>query len=375
MLDTPDDKDYDFVFTNGSFGIGVACSCARANPDSEILVLLHELEYVEAAKSGNFSHFFGDTEVDIPPNIHFELASNFKGKIRKLAFLAFPTKATREAVGNLLNQNPEIFGENCDIVVGSKGVELPDEGAVSEKNLPCEIVADTIYEKTKKYFRKRIGYLIGGTLATTLATNRLAGADIGGEHDLKIRVAEHFEGSNLEIHFEDVLNKTSLQIGGAIKNVFSILTGFLQAAIAQNHPMVDESSAGLLHAHCVAEFKNLARACGAEERALANDGGFISDLILSMQGGKTRNFTFGNELGKTVSWNSKVSLNDINSAKGENTVEGFDSASALLQFAKNKGVATPLVEAVTKFLEGEITPNQLIKMVFSQPSDLAKLKA
>ena len=141
---------------------------------------------------------------------------------------------------------------------------------------------------------------------------------------------------------------TGAELGGALKNVIAIAAGVVIGA------GLGESARAALMTRGYAEMVRLATALGARAETLAGLSGF-GDLVLTCSSDQSRNFRFGQSLGRGESFDPKV------------TVEGAATARAVTRLSGGMGVDMPITAAVASLIAGEITVPQAMHSLLSRP--------
>ncbi|SFR01896.1 NAD(P)H-dependent glycerol-3-phosphate dehydrogenase [Poseidonocella sedimentorum] len=138
------------------------------------------------------------------------------------------------------------------------------------------------------------------------------------------------------------------QLGGALKNVIAIAAGVVIGA------GLGASARAALITRGFAEMQNLAGALGAEPETLAGLSG-LGDLILTCTSEQSRNYSFGQALGRGEHFASTI------------TVEGTATARAAHRLAGQHGLDMPVLAAVVAVLEDPGALNDTIDALLSRP--------
>ncbi len=143
------------------------------------------------------------------------------------------------------------------------------------------------------------------------------------------------------------------EAGGAIKNVLAIACGVVEGR------GLGRSAHAALVTRGFAELVRLAVALGAEARTLNGLCG-LGDLVLTCSSPQSRNMSLGMALGRGET---------LEAALGGrlSVVEGVATAPAVRALAKKLGVETPISEAVSAVLAGEIDLDTAIAALLSRP--------
>ncbi len=141
---------------------------------------------------------------------------------------------------------------------------------------------------------------------------------------------------------------TGVEIGGALKNVIAIACGITIGA------GLGESARAALMTRGYAEMVRLATALGARAETLAGLSGF-GDLALTCTSEKSRNFSFGLQLGRA------------GHATANATTEGVATAQAALALAQKTGVDMPISTMMATVLGGKIGVGAAIEALLARP--------
>ena len=142
-----------------------------------------------------------------------------------------------------------------------------------------------------------------------------------------------------------------VEIGGAAKNVLAIACG---AVVGRG---LGESAKAALTARGFAELMRFAGACGGRPETLMGLSG-LGDLVLTCGSAHSRNFAFGERLGRGV---------PVAEAAAGKLAEGASTAAVLVALARAKGVDMPIAEAVEAVIAGSIGIDAAIEALMSRP--------
>lgn len=143
-----------------------------------------------------------------------------------------------------------------------------------------------------------------------------------------------------------------VEIGGAAKNVLAIACG---AVIGRG---LGESARAALVARGFAELMRFARAYGAEPQTLMGLSG-LGDLVLTASSLKSRNYAFGEALGRGLG---------VAEASGGKLAEGALTAAALVDLADARGIDMPIARQVAALVAGEVSLDAAITALMSRPA-------
>ncbi|WP_069298528.1 NAD(P)H-dependent glycerol-3-phosphate dehydrogenase [Neptunicoccus sediminis] len=141
---------------------------------------------------------------------------------------------------------------------------------------------------------------------------------------------------------------TGVALGGALKNVYAIACGLVVGA------GLGESARAALMTRGFAELARLAASMGAKTETLMGLSGF-GDLALSCTSLQSRNFAFGEKLGREGAFGTGK------------TVEGIATAQAVLGLASRQNIEMPIAQAVADVLDGRQELEQVLRTLMSRP--------
>lgn len=138
------------------------------------------------------------------------------------------------------------------------------------------------------------------------------------------------------------------ELGGAMKNVIAIAAGAVIGA------GLGESARAAVLTRGFAEMARLAFHAGAQPETLSGLSGF-GDLVLTCTSAQSRNYRFGQSLGRGEAFDPAV------------TIEGAATARAALMRAGRAGIEMPITAAVVAMLDGALSVRQAMDQLLSRP--------
>ncbi|MDM7931782.1 NAD(P)H-dependent glycerol-3-phosphate dehydrogenase [Tabrizicola sp.] len=138
------------------------------------------------------------------------------------------------------------------------------------------------------------------------------------------------------------------ELGGALKNVIAIAAGTVIGA------GLGDSARAALMTRGYAEMVRLATAIGARSETLAGLSGF-GDLVLTCTSAQSRNFRYGEALGRQEVFDPNV------------TVEGVATARAVRKLAEGLGIDMPVTAMVDALALGQISLEDAIGQLMRRP--------
>jgi glycerol-3-phosphate dehydrogenase (NAD(P)+) len=198
----------------------------------------------------------------------------------------------------------------------------------------------------------RIAVLSGPSFALEVAKGSptavvIAAADVALAADLQ----EQFAAPNFRLYTND--DVLGVELAAAMKNVIAIAAGTCQGLGLGANTLAALITRGL------AEMSRLAAALGARPETLSGLAG-LGDLVLTCNGGLSRNRHVGMELAKGRP------LNEILTGIA-GVAEGVDTAKPLLALAREHKVDLPITTQVEAILRGDQNPRAAIREIMERP--------
>jgi glycerol-3-phosphate dehydrogenase (NAD(P)+) len=162
-------------------------------------------------------------------------------------------------------------------------------------------------------------------------------------------LAAALSGPNLRLYHST--DPRGVEIGGAAKNVLAIGCG-VAAGLG-----LGASAVAALIARGFAELGRFAAAFGARQTTLMGLSG-LGDLVLTCSTAQSRNFSFGQALGRGAS---------VAEAGAGKLVEGALTAAALMQMARERAIEMPISAAVEALIEGRIGAADAVGALLARP--------
>jgi glycerol-3-phosphate dehydrogenase (NAD(P)+) len=278
--------------------------------------------------------------VTLPPALAFSAADLSQVvQDQDLVILASPVAGVR----GLLVQLARV---QAPVAWLSKGFEAPlaSSGQASQGLMVHEIRAQVAPEL-------RAGALSGPSFAREVAQG-LPTALVAASAHAQVRDAlvKAFHNPTLRVYANDDL--IGVEVGGAVKNVLAIATGFcdgLQLGLNARAALITRG---------LAEITRLGVALGARAETFTGLSG-MGDLVLTATGDLSRNRKVGLLLAQGLSQQQAVdSLGHV--------AEGVYSARTVVRRAQALGVEMPISQAVVALLDGQLKPQQAVAMLMGR---------
>ncbi|HTZ65895.1 MAG TPA: NAD(P)H-dependent glycerol-3-phosphate dehydrogenase [Roseiarcus sp.] len=169
------------------------------------------------------------------------------------------------------------------------------------------------------------------------------------DEELARALCDSLRGPTLRLyHSTDV---RGVEIGGAAKNVLAIACG-----VAAGRGLGASAVAALV-ARGFAELRRFGEAYGARASTLMGLSG-LGDLVLTCLSPQSRNFAFGQALGRGES---------ATQAGAGRLVEGMFTAQALNELARERGVDMPIADCVQRLIEGSLDVKAAVSALLARP--------
>ena len=309
----------------GAFGTALAISLAQAG--QKVLLWGRDAAKIAAATEAreNTTYLPG---IPLPESI--TLTSDFADLAEiETVLLSIPT----QKLGALAKDQQSVLNGKS-LVACCKGIDL------TQLVGPTTILQTICPDST-------VGILTGPSFAADIARGlptalTLACADeVAGE-----ALQQSLTTPNLRIY--RTTDTLGAELGGALKNVMAIACGAVMGA------QLGESARAALMTRGYAEMKRMAEALGARHETLSGLSGF-GDLALTCTSDQSRNYRFGQSLGRSEPFDPSI------------TVEGAATAKAASDLAVQHGIDMPITNAVAALASGQVSVQDVLKALLSRP--------
>lgn len=229
-----------------------------------------------------------------------------------------------------LEANKTLFRHKT-LVATCKGVDMQSGLG------PAEIIARTTPDATP-------AILSGPSFAVDIAAGLPTALTLAAKDGARLQAA--LSTDNLRLYRSTDL--IGVELGGALKNVIAIACGISIGA------GLGESARAALITRGYAEMQRFAALKGAQPETLAGLSGF-GDLALTCTSDKSRNYAFGQMLGRGKT------------PPEGTTVEGRWTAKAVSNIAKNAEIDMPITDVVMGISDQHITIREGVEMLLARP--------
>jgi glycerol-3-phosphate dehydrogenase (NAD(P)+) len=317
------------VIGGGAWGTALAQAAAAAG--RETILWVREARQADAMARDRVNARYLP---DVPLDARIRPSASLK-ELRSAAamLLVVPAQAVRETLQHLA----PYLAPGIPVVICAKGMERASGRFLSD------IVAEL-------WPAVSVGVLSGPSFASDVARGLPTAVTLACQDgDVASELAAALSGPTFRVyHGTDV---RGVEIGGAAKNVLAIACGIVQGR------SLGESAKAALTARGFAELLRFAHAYGGRAETLMGLSG-LGDVVLSCTSPQSRNFAFGERLGRGV---------PVAEASGGKLVEGAFTAAALIQLARAAQVDMPVAEAVAAVIEGTLGIDEAVGALMSRP--------
>jgi glycerol-3-phosphate dehydrogenase (NAD(P)+) len=317
------------VIGGGAWGTALAQAAAAAG--RETILWVREARQADAMARDRVNARYLP---DVPLDARIRPSASLK-ELRSAGamLLVVPAQAVRETLQHLA----PYLAPGIPVVICAKGMERASGRFLSD------IVAEL-------WPAVSVGVLSGPSFASDVARGLPTAVTLACQDgDVASELAAALSGPTFRVyHGTDV---RGVEIGGAAKNVLAIACGIVQGR------GLGESAKAALTARGFAELLRFAHAYGGRAETLMGLSG-LGDVVLSCTSPQSRNFAFGERLGRGV---------PVAEASGGKLVEGAFTAAALIQLARAAQVDMPVAEAVAAVIEGTLGINEAVGALMSRP--------
>ncbi len=241
-----------------------------------------------------------------------------------------PAQSLRKVLENVRGEVPT----SATIVLCAKGIERDSGKRLSE-------VAGEIMPGNP------VAALSGPSFAADVARNLPTAVTVAaGNAETAQRLAQKLSSPNFRCYSSDDL--IGVEMGGALKNVLAIAAGATAGA------GLGASAQAALVTRGFVELRRIAETFGARPETVMGLSGF-GDLILTCGSAQSRNFAYGQALGRG------------DSLDGLPLAEGVATAGIAARLAKTRMIEAPIIESIDRILTGEVSIAAAIEALLSRP--------
>lgn len=320
------------VIGSGSWGSAVGNLLATIGHDVHMYTRSDE-QYRRMKEYGDNPHYLKDFH--FAPSVQFHCDFDEAVRDADVIVLAVPTAAIRETMEKIRDN-----GSRAIIVNLAKGLEQGSHLRVSE-------IAKAILPENP--FVVLSGPSHAEEVAKLLPTTVLVCSE---NKDIALKVQDLFTYDAFRVYVQD--DMIGVEIGGALKNIIA-----LGAGLSDGLGYGDNAKAALM-TRGITEIQRLGIALGAKPVTFQGLSG-IGDLIVTCTSVHSRNWQFGNRIGKGM--DVEEAIEDIGQV-----VEGYKTTKAAYELAKDMGIEMPITEKLYKVLYGGLEPRRAVLDLMQRPN-------
>ncbi|KAG8380984.1 hypothetical protein BUALT_Bualt06G0073300 [Buddleja alternifolia] len=324
------------VLGGGSFGTAMAAHVADQKAQLEVNMLVRDPEVCQSINENHFNCKYFPAH-QLPENVIATTDAKAALQGADFCFHAVPVQFS----ASFLEGVAEFVDPGMPFISLSKGLELNTFRMMSQ-----------IIPRGLKNPRQPYVVLSGPSFALELM-NKLPTAMVVASKDKKMANAVQQLLASRSLRINTSSDVTGVEIAGALKNVLAIAAGIVEGLNLGNNSM-----AALVSQGC-SEIRWLATKMGAKSTTLTGLSG-TGDIMLTCFVNLSRNRTVGVRLG------SGERLDDILSSMNQ-VAEGVSTAGAVIALAQKYKVKMPVLTAVARIVDNELTPTKAVFELMNLP--------
>jgi glycerol-3-phosphate dehydrogenase (NAD(P)+) len=324
------------VIGSGAWGTALALHCARIGHSVELLCRPGETFEGLISHNQNKKYLPGFSLEQIQISSHPQILQN-----AHLVLWIVPTQKTPA----YLHELKDYFPKDCPVIIGSKGILLNSQS--HKFQFPADIFKGLLSNPTAilsgPNFAKEVAR--GLPTATTIASS---------SKDTALYARETLKSEAFRIYINEDI--TGVQVAGALKNVVAIACG-----ISKGMAFGENAQAALI-TRGLNEIRRVGEALGAHSQTFLGLAG-VGDLALTCSSPQSRNFQFGQYLGKDVSPKRALGLCG-------GVVEGYDTLKAAHFLGKELNVHMPLTQCLHGLIHGGVSLKASLQTLLENQSEI-----
>ncbi|ESW13310.1 hypothetical protein PHAVU_008G185600 [Phaseolus vulgaris] len=324
------------VLGGGSFGTAMAAHVANRKAELEVNMLVRDPQVCLSINENHFNcKYFPDHR--LPENV--VATTDAKSALLGADYCLHAVPVQFSA--SFLESVAEYVDPGLPFISLSKGLEL------NTLRMMAQIIPQALRNPRQPFVA-----LSGPSFALELM-DKLPTAMVVASKDKKLAntVQQLLASSHLRISTSS--DVTGVEIAGALKNVLAIAAGIVEGMNLGNNSM-----AALVSQGC-SEIRWLATKMGAKPTTITGLSG-TGDIMLTCFVNLSRNRTVGVRLG------SGEKLENILSSMNQ-VAEGVSTAGAVIALAQKYNVKMPVLTAVARIIDNELTPKKAVFELMSLP--------
>uniref|UniRef100_A0A7C9AZ56 Glycerol-3-phosphate dehydrogenase [NAD(+)] n=1 Tax=Opuntia streptacantha TaxID=393608 RepID=A0A7C9AZ56_OPUST len=324
------------VLGGGSFGTAMAAHVAGRKAEIEVSMLVRDTQVCQSINESHFNcKYFPNHK--LPENLI--ATTDAKAALQGADFCLHAVPVQFSAA--FLESIADCIDPGLPFISLSKGLEL------NTLRMMSQIIPQSLRNPRQPFVA-----LSGPSFASELMS-KLPTAMVVASRDKKLANAVQQLLASEQLRINTSSDVTGVEIAGALKNVLAIAAGIVEGMNLGNNSM-----AALVAQGC-SEIRWLAKKMGAKSATLTGLSG-TGDIMLTCFVNLSRNRTVGVRLG------SGEKLEDILSSMNQ-VAEGVATAGAVIALAQKYNVKMPVLTAVARIIDNELTPQKAVLELMSLP--------
>ncbi|GMY08386.1 glycerol-3-phosphate dehydrogenase [NAD(+)] 2, chloroplastic [Fagus crenata] len=324
------------VLGGGSFGTAMAAHVADRKPQLEVHMLLRDPQLCHSINHTHFNRKYFPKH-KLPENVIATTDAKAALLAADYCLHAVPVQFT----SSFLEDIADYVDPSLPFISLSKGLEL------NTSRMMSQIIPHALRNPRQPFVA-----LSGPSFALELM-NKLPTAMVAASRDKRLANATQQLLASSHLRISTSSDVTGVEIAGALKNVLAIAAGIVEGMNLGNNSM-----AALVTQGC-SEIRWLATKMGAKPTTITGLSG-TGDIMLTCFVNLSRNKTVGVRLGLGEK------LDDILSSMNQ-VAEGVSTAGAVIALAQKYKVKMPVLTAVARIIDNELTPEKAVLELMSLP--------
>lgn len=320
------------IIGTGVYSLAIALMLNKKNKDITMWTESDE-RYEKYIKDGCIKDVLPD--ISAPKNIKLTRSYKEATENKDIVFIM----STASYVGIICKEIKPYIKKSTIICIASKGID----------NNSCKFLSNIAYEELKN---KNIAIVSGPSFAIDIATESPAGLSIASESKKAIKTIKNAL-QNDTLKLRETNDLIGVQICGSVKNVIAIAAGMLSG---MGYP---ESAQSFLITESLHDIKALIKALGGNPKTILSFAG-VGDILLTCTSKKSRNYRFGEMIGKGST------KEEISKYLEENTVEGYHTLNSIYKLIKNKKIKMPIINLIHKIIIENEDPQNLVSFLINK---------
>ncbi|XP_042067524.1 glycerol-3-phosphate dehydrogenase [NAD(+)] 2, chloroplastic-like [Salvia splendens] len=324
------------VLGGGSFGTAMAAHVADRKSQLQVHLLVRDAQVCQSINQTHLNCKYFPTH-KLPENVVATTDAREALQGADFCFHAVPVQFS----ASFLEGIAEFVHPTLPFISLSKGLEL------NTYRMMSQIIPRALRNPRQPYV------VLSGPSFSLELMNKLPTAMVVASKDKNMANAVQQLLSSRNMRINTSSDVTGVEIAGALKNVLAIAAGIVEGLNLGNNSM-----AALVTQGC-SEIRWLATKMGAKSTTLTGLSG-NGDIMLTCFVNLSRNRRVGVRLG------SGEKLDDILSSMNQ-VAEGISTAGAVIALAQKYKVKLPVLTAVARIVDNELTPTKAVYELMNLP--------